>query len=226
VPSSAGASARRPAIAFVVLWIAYRIGFLTVGYFEWYGVPIVALIVVFAAIGLDRVTVRRPVALAAIPATALALAYAAQLPFTLPLEARVQQIEDQVRQPLGEYIGRVVKVGDTIVAEPSGYIGYWTNATLLDYPGLTSKRVTDTLGDDPPDTTLAGLVNIFRPDWLAFRPGELDFLKQLYPDLAAQYEPVREFSVPESESSLDRWGLSLFNVDRDFILLHRTTPAP
>ena len=64
-------------------------------------------------------------------ATALALAFAAQIPFTMPLEARVQQIEDQVRQPLGEYIGQVVPAGDTIVAEPSGYIGYWSNATLL-----------------------------------------------------------------------------------------------
>jgi hypothetical protein len=217
-------SALRPAIVFVLLWIAYRIAFLTVGYFEWYGVPIVAVIIIFAAIGLDRITVRRSVAFVAVPATVLGLAYAAQLPFTLPLEARIQQIEDQVRQPLGEYLGRVAKVGDTIVAEPSGYFGYWTNATLLDDPGLTSKRVTDALGDDPPDPTIAGLVNIFRPDWLALRPGELALVQAAYPDVAREYEPVREFSVSEADSPLDRWGLSLVNFDRDFIVLRRTTP--
>jgi hypothetical protein len=215
-----------PAAAFVALWIAYRIGFLTVGYFEWYGVPLTALIAVFAAIGIDRIASGRSVAFAAVPATALALAFAAQLPFTLPLERTVQQIEDRVRDPVGRYLGEVTHVGDTIAVEPSGYFGYYTNATLLDYPGLTSRRVTEALGKDPPDTTIAGIVAIFHPDWLAFRPGEVELLKSLYPDLAAEYKPVREFSVPESETSLDRWGLNILNVDRVFFVLRRTTPDP
>jgi hypothetical protein len=218
----------RAAIAFVVLWAAYRVAFLTVGYFEWYGVPIVAVIVIFAAIGLWRLTqgVRVPTYAVAIPASLLALAYAMHIPFTLPLEARVQHdIEDKVRQPLGQYLGEVAKPGDTIVAEPSGYIGYYTNATLLDYPGLTSTRVTDALAGHPELESTAGYAQLFHPDWLALRPWELDFLRNYYPDTAKDYEVVKEFSVPASESSLDRWGLSILNVDRDFIVLHRRSSA-
>ena len=70
------------------------------------------------------------------PATVLALAYAIHIPFTLPLEAGVQhEIEDPVRDQVGRYLGEVAKAGETIVTEPSGYVGYYTNATLLDYPG-------------------------------------------------------------------------------------------
>ena len=82
--------------------------FLTIGYFEWYGVPVVAVTVILAAIGLDRLTRLCRTAAVAVPATVLALAYAIQIPFTLPLEARVQhEIEDKVRQPLGGYLGEV-----------------------------------------------------------------------------------------------------------------------
>ena len=133
-------------------------------------------------------------------------------------------IEDKVRGPAGEYLGEVAKPGDTIVTEPSGYIGYDTNATLLDYPGLTSTRATEALGDHPEFSSTAGLTAYFRPDWLVFRPGELEFLESAYPDVARDYEMVKEFSVDEADSSLDRWGLTIFNVDRDFVVLHRTTP--
>jgi hypothetical protein len=216
----------RPAIVFVVLWIAYRIVFLTIGYFEWYGVPIVAIIVLLAAAGLQRLTEARPAAVAAVPALALGLAYAIHIPFTLPLEARVQhQIEDKVRQPLGEYLGEVTKPGETIVTEPSGYFGYYTNATLLDYPGLTSRIVTEALHDHPEFSSTVGLAALFHPDWLVFRPGELEFFQSAYPEVAAEYEPVREFKVSDADSSLDLGGLTIFNVDRDFIVLHRIAPG-
>jgi hypothetical protein len=218
--------AMRPAIIFTLGWIAYRIVYLTVGYFEWYGVPVVAVIVLLAGVGLWRITMELPTAAVAIPATALALAYAIHIPWTLPLEERTQHdIEDRVRAPLGEYLGEVAQTGDTIVTEPSGYIGYDTNATLLDYPGLTSRRAQEALGDHPDFSSTAGLVALFQPDWIVLRPGELDFLRSAYPDDAAEYEEVKDFSVPESESSLSYGGLTIFNVDRDFIVLHRKEPG-
>jgi hypothetical protein len=212
----------RPAIVFVLLWIAYKIVFLTVGYFEWYGPPVIALIFILAAAGLQWLTRGRAVWLAAVPATALALAFAIHIPWTLPLEDVVQhQIEDPVRDQVGRYLGENAKEGETIVTEPSGYVGYYTNATLLDYPGLTSERVTDALADHPESNTTVALVPLFEPDWLVLRPGELQFLEDFFPDDAANYHEVRTFAVPESESSLSRGGLEILNVDREFIILRR-----
>ena len=214
----------RPAIAFVFLWIAYRIVFLTVGYFDWYGVPTIALIVILAATGLDRVTAGAPRAVVAVPSVLLGFAYAVHIPFTLPVEYRVQhQIEDRVRDPLGRYLGEVTKPGETIVTEPSGYFGYYTNATLFDYPGLTSTTVTDGLREHPDYRIMTGLLPLFEPDWVVFRPAELSFLRSAAPEIAAQYRVVREFSVPPEESSLEHWGFEAANYDRDFIVLRRKT---
>jgi hypothetical protein len=212
----------RPAIAFVVLWIGYKLVYLGIGYFEWYGVPALAVIILLAAIGLDRLT--RPIpSLAAVGATALAVFYAIHLPFTLPLEARVQHdIEDRVRQPLGEYLGRVVKPGQSLTSESSGYVGYDTNGTLYDLPGLESTTVVDTLSKAGPSYyTVPGVVYLLHPDWLVLRPSDLSGLRQTYPKTAASYTVTRRFRVSEDQSSLNRWGLSIINVDRDFIVMRR-----
>lgn len=222
----------RPAIVFVFLYIAYKFVFLTVGYFEWYGVPTLAVIVLLAGAGLQRLAALRLVA-AAVPALAvvLAFAYAVHIPFTLPLENRVQEeIEDKVRAPLGRYLGKVTHPGETIVTEPSGYVGFHTNATLLDYPGLTSTTVVEVLGEHPEFTgftgmSLPGMTLLLEPDWLVLRPGELDSLRVAFPEVAALYTQVRRFRVTEAESALDRWGLYILNVDREFIVLRRQDGA-
>ena len=104
-------------------------------------------------------------------------------------------------------------------------MGYYTNATLLDYPGLTSERVTDAIAEHPEFKSPADLADHFHPDWLVLRPSELEQLQGLYPETASEYQPVKEFSVTDAETPLDRWGLTIFNLDRDFIVLRRTTPA-
>jgi hypothetical protein len=211
----------RPAIVFVLAFIAYKTLLLTVGYFDWYGVPIIAVIVLLAAVGLDRLTLTAPRAALAIPAFVLAFAFAAHIPMTIPQEWRIQhEIEDPVRDAAGRYLGEVAQPGDSIVAEPAGYLAFYTNATFLDYPGLTSPRVVDALREHPAYTP--GLVPLFEPDWVVFRPNELELFRELYPDTAREYEVDREFSVSQADSSLDVWGYEQSNTDRDFIVLRRT----
>jgi hypothetical protein len=236
----------RPAIAYVILFALYKVIFLTWGYFEWYGVPPLAVLILLAAAGLDRVsrflaaalsdalsrriTVTRG-QLAAVPAICLALAYAIQLPFSIPLEARVQHdIEDKVRVPLGQYLGRVVKPGQTITSESSGYVGYYTNGTLYDFPGLVSTTAVDAerradsgwshpgrLGPATPEL----IAYLLHPDWLVLRSGEVTRMRQKYPLALRHYRPVRRFRVPNAQSSLSLGGLTLWNIDRDFIVFRR-----
>ena len=216
----------RPAVVYVLAWIAYKIVFLTVGYFEWYGMPALALIFLLAAAGLQWLTDERRWVFAAVPATVLVAAYAIHIPFTLPLERRVQQqIEDAVRDRVGRYLGEMAEVGESIVTEPAGYVGFYTNATLYDYPGLTSRTVAEALDANPEFSNPLGPVPLLRPDWLVLRPGELEFFRLAYPDEARLYEEAERFAVAEADSPLELGGLSILNVDRDFIVLRRG-PGP
>jgi hypothetical protein len=209
----------RPAIVCAVLYVAYKLFFLGFGYIEWYSAPPLALIFILAAAGLDRLSAPRP-AFAAVAATGLALLYVIQLPFVLPLDARTQRIEDRVRERLGSYLGRVLKPGQTYASESAGYVAYDTNATLYDFPGLTSNRVVDTLRGSS-GASLQLLVARLHPDWLVMRPYELDSLRQGYPAAASRYQPVRRFREPHPQPLLDHWGVQMLNLDQDFIVLRR-----
>ena len=81
----------------LLLFVAYRVLFFKVGYFEWYGVPAVAALVLLAAIGLDRCVrwiLQRstddssPAEVAILPALLLALVYAWPLPYRTEVEDR------------------------------------------------------------------------------------------------------------------------------------------
>ena len=188
-----------PVIAYILLFAAYRVLFLRIGYFEWYGVPAAAALILVAGVGLDRTcrwvsTASRgrfsPAIIAAVPAVLLALVYVTALPFRTVVEARVQHdVEDKVRDPLGRYLGEVVKPGETITSESSGYVGYYTNATLYDFPGLESPRVVSILqkarDGDLQVHSLLSLAAVLHSDWLVLRPGEAPAPAGTSPEAAA-----------------------------------------
>ena len=62
--------------------------------------------------------------MAVIPAVALALIYAVALPYRTAVESKIQHdIEDKVRTKAGDYLGQVVKPGQSVTTESSGYLG-------------------------------------------------------------------------------------------------------
>ena len=224
-----------PAIAYLALFVVYKVVYLTVGYFEWYGTPVAALLIFMAAVGLDRVAKWvasatrgrfKPAAVVLVPAILLALAYAAPLPYRTAAEERVQRdIENRVRQPLGEYLGQVAPPGDTITSESSGYVGYDSNATLYDYPGLESTTVVDALRkaeqSGHPVVPVVGVAHLLHPNWLVLRPDEVELLLRWYPEDARQYREVRRFSVPGGQDPICVRGFCQKNIDRDFIVFRR-----
>jgi hypothetical protein len=224
-----------PVILYILLFAAYRVLYLRIGYFEWYGVPAAAALILVAGVGLDR-TCRwvsaastgrfSPATVAAVPAVLLALVYAAALPFRTVVEARVQHdIEDKVRDPLGRYLGEVVKPGETITSESSGYVGYYTNATLYDFPGLESPTVVGILqkarDGDLAVHSLLSLAAVLHSDWLVLRPGEAPAPAGTSPEAAPQYTEVRRFSVPGAPAPISFHGFDVNNIDRDFIIYRR-----
>jgi hypothetical protein len=226
-----------PAIAFLLLSIANKIIFLSPGYFEWYGPPVTAMLILMAAVGLDRVsrwtaTATRgrltPAAVALAPAVLLAGVYAAALPYRMTVESKIQHdIEDKVRVEAGAYLGQVVKPGQTVVTESSGYLGYDTNGTWYDYPGLESPTVLDTIRNREAEgaaaaNSLSGIADALRPDWLILRPTEAAYTSTLFPDLLKSYRQVRVFSVPNANQfEVSAGGFSVLDLDRTFVVYRR-----
>jgi hypothetical protein len=225
-----------PAIAFLALSVVNKVIFLSIGYFEWYGPPATAVLILMAAVGLDRVCkwtaaatrgrlTSAQVALA--PAVVLALIYAAPLPYRTAVESKIQHdIEDKVRTKAGDYLGQVVKPGQTVITESSGYLGYDTNGTWYDFPGLESPKVLETIRKGEAEhvraaDSLEGIADLLRPDWLVLRPFETQAFAATYPDLLQKYRQVRVFSVPSDGPEVSAGGFSVFNLDRTFIVYRR-----
>jgi hypothetical protein len=219
-------SAWSVAVAYGVLFLLYRIYLLPPDYYVWYVGPFMALAAVAAGGGLALLA--RVLPRAAIAASVcLAVAFSVHMPFTFVLEQRVQsRVEDRVRKPMAEYLDWVVKPGERVVSESAGYVGYYSNVTLYDYPGLTSPgalHALRALGTER--NTLQELTNAVRPEWLIMRPGEWAELEKRFPTTAALYTPVREFKVAWAGHGVEYGGLEYSSFDSDFIVFRRTASA-
>jgi hypothetical protein len=210
------------AFAYTLLFLGYVVVFTPPGYFRWYWPPLLAAVVLFAACAVDVLS-RRARPLAAIGTAVLVAVYAAQAIVMFPLDRTIQtKIEATVRVPMAEYLHRVVKPGQTVVSEAAGYVGYYGKTDLLDFPGLTSRRVSTLLARLPREQrTLTELIHQARPDWIVLRPRERAVLEYQYPALAHRYRVARRFFVRPEDSRLEKWGVRMRTIDRDFSVLKR-----
>jgi len=219
-----------PVILFLALFFAYRVYFLgVVFYSDWYMPPFLALVVIVAAIGMQGLSAFA-LQLHRGLAVILSLAFAIHMPFSFMVEARVQAIEDQVRTNAGQYLKATVKPGESVVSESAGYIGFYGDVKLYDYPGLTSPTSVRALKRMPADKRhLIDLVAALQPDWIVLRPWELDGLRKEFPNVADMYGIDRVFEapdVPESELNQDFntvsfGGFAESDHDKKFFILRR-----
>jgi hypothetical protein len=211
-----------PLWSYAVIFLAYRVLVLPpFGYYEWYLGPFMAVVSVLAASGLTGVRLRIGSRTATVLAGALALAFAWHMPYTFVLEANVQkQVEDKVRKPLGLWLHANVPPGQSVTAEPAGYISWYGRVKLYDYPGLTSPTSYDALSHVSfSRNNIYELIRIVHPDWIVFRPNELAGFSTYEPSVAAKYHPVIEFKTAPESVHLVRGGVTYINIDTDFIVL-------
>ncbi len=139
-------------------------------------------------------------------------------------QLRIQQrvIEDGHRKQIGLWLRQnAAAKTDTVFVECLGYIGYFSELKMLDYPGLSSPEVVAArrkLKSERWDE----LVQELKPDWLVLRPAEIKnrFSDKTY--LESHYQKVKVFDVYDKVKSYN-WlpGRDYLFYDSIFIIYKR-----
>ena len=198
----------RAAVLFAAGFALYRIALLPGAYFDWYVPPHTAVLIILAAAGIQ--SLRPTPQLDPRPAIAalVAVAFAIHTPFSLGLERKLQtDIEVAVRTTVGQELGRLIRPGETLATESAGYYEYYSNAMMLDYPGLTSVRARQAMQGLPAGhTSIIDFLDAVQADWMALRPAEWNGLQARYPATGARYDEVDTVSSPPGSIIFDDEG--------------------
>jgi|CZKI01.1.fsa_nt_gi hypothetical protein len=142
---------------------------------------------------------------------------------------RLQQviIEDGSRRLIGLWLRDNAAPGDTVFLESLGYIGYFSNLRMLDFPGLASTEVVAArrkVGMDEFDA----LIREVNPVWVVLRPSEASRASSRAPGLLSNgpdgtYHLARIFDQSARVSAMgDAPGRSLLAYDQTFLVYRRT----
>ena len=198
----------RAAVLFAGLFTLYRLVLLPGAYFDWYVPPHTAVLIILAGIGISRLPPIPQLDVRPIVASVLAVAFAVHLPFSIGMERKLQlDVEDAVRRTVGEDLGRMIRPGETLATESAGYYEYYSNATMYDFPGLTSAVARRTLAALPANRRgIEDMIDALQPNWAALRPDEWAGIQALYPATAARYDLVETVTSPEGSILFDSEG--------------------
>jgi hypothetical protein len=144
-------------------------------------------------------------------------------------QVKLQQeiLEDGHRKQIGLWLrDNASTPKDTVFVECLGYVGFFSQLKMLDWPGLSSPEVV-AASKKLNSNDYALLIDYLKPDWLVLRPNEVAYLEQKMPELlAAKYREVKLFDVSDKIAAHaflpDRNG---FLYDQTFIVYRRTTPS-
>ena len=153
----------RSAAVGVCVWLGYSL--LGVAYFYWYLVLPLGGLVILAAVGFPRV-VRGPGVYVAACIFIAGMWYGAQ---TLYI-GRAQN-EYYLFGNTAKYLGENARLGQKVMLEPIGIVGYFTELRIVDQIGLVSPAVARRREEGPGWYT--DIVRAERPDWLVARRFEL-----------------------------------------------------
>ncbi len=110
-------------------------------------------------------------------------------------------VADVTRRGLGEWLRGEAQPDDTVFMEPLGHIGYFSGLKTYDYPGLSSREVTDAIATVGGDWST--LIDYLAPDWVVLRPFEIERINRLHPTLLHdRYLAVREFDQSAAVAAL------------------------
>jgi hypothetical protein len=221
-----------PGIAVAMFVFAYSMYYLfAVGVVAlWYCIPLAAISVVAAGIGLNAtinffLTGRSRSLVGYGVAAAYLASLVAIMPATFEGERNVQQfVEDGVRKQVGLYLAGVTRPDQTVGCEPLGYIGYYSRRVVFAYPGMCNRQVVRFVRDHPRQRNLIDMLDYFRPDYIALRPREyMVALRRGNSWLFSDYQMAADFKVSDENKS--KLLFPKDNLDTEFYVLKRNSPG-
>jgi hypothetical protein len=110
-------------------------------------------------------------------------------------QMRLQQavIENGNRMQVGLWLKEHVRPGERVYLEPLGYIGYFSEARMLDFPGLASPDVVQARRQRPRNFAATGMR--LRPEWMVLRPGDAEQMEAEPGGFDDTYELMKVFDV-------------------------------
>jgi hypothetical protein len=142
-------------------------------------------------------------------------------------EMRIHQIEieDNHREQIGLYLKDVVKPDQAVYLEPIGYIGYYSQCHILDYPGLVTPKIARMKPTDGSDGRMKVIPKLM-PDWMVLRLDEFTYARGV-PEIRDNYVWTRCFNA---QPELDKYGYipgsGYLNGDAVFYVMHRKGVVP
>jgi hypothetical protein len=140
-------------------------------------------------------------------------------------QLRIQQreIEDGHRKQIGLWLRQnASSKSDTVFLEPLGYIGFFSQLKMLDWPGLCAPEVV--AAEKRLHTrTLTPLILELRPEWLVLRWERVAQVQRSHPLLLTQlYSAVKVFDVSERIAAY-HWlpGREYLAYDQTFVVFKR-----
>jgi hypothetical protein len=194
--------------------------------FPWYYIPCV----ISGAIVLSRIigrglatTLGRNPAFAALAILIIGLGYETVFS-VIQLKIRQTLVEDGTRRQVGLWLHDHMKAGDTVYLEPIGYIGYYSQAHILDYPGLVAPSVVRARHET--GQGFYGCIGVLKPDWVVARPGNLTAFQQI-PELHAHYAYAWSYDAGvRTDAYRSLPGSGFLEADSHLIILKRIPAAP
>jgi hypothetical protein len=107
-------------------------------------------------------------------AAAFAVSFAGSL---RQIEFQQRVSEQGVRKQVGLFLKEAMESGERVYLEPIGYIGYYSEARILDFPGLVAPETVEARRE-----TGAGFLQlpaILKPEWVVLRPSETRAILQI-----------------------------------------------
>ena len=209
-------------VVFVVL-----VTHLLMAYFPaaWYMPPImmaagVAIAGWVAVLVQSRMKVVAGTAVAAAAAMLVGAAYLA-VATTRQMQAQQRIVETGMRKEIGLWLKQNSSPGDKVFLECLGYIGYFSECRMLDFPGLAAPEVWKAARQHKLEQE--EMPEFFKPEWLVLRFGERHLVAGVYPNFGRDYELVKVFSKRREINELrdQIHGLGYLMHDEEFYVYRR-----
>jgi hypothetical protein len=112
-------------------------------------------------------------------------------------EMRIQQTEIEMgnRHKVGLWLRDHGWPQETVLLEPLGYIGYFSQMHMLDWPGLVTPQMVAARRRVP--AGMSGMIRELKPDWVVLRPVEYQRLGRYREEFDANYVAEQAFDATE-----------------------------